>query len=77
MTSLTKNNLFKATAPRAETQLDKTTRAMREILDEESVLRTAKTDRLRKARIEQEATAQSEKPRRKPAENERGGCQET
>lgn len=69
MTSLTKNTLFKAAAPRAETQMDKTTRAMREILDDESVLRSAKMDRLRKARIEREAFAKFDKPKpkRKPA----------
>lgn len=65
MTSLNKTTLFKVSVPRAETQMDKTSRAVREILDDETDLRSAKTDRLRKARIEREAFAQVNEPKRK------------
>mgnify|MGYP001547398473 CR=1 FL=1 len=62
MTSLTKNTLFKSTKPRAETLMDKTTRAVTEILDEEMEKRRIKTDRLRKARLEREANPLAETP---------------
>ena len=56
MTKLTKSSVFKQTAPRAETPMDKTTRAAREILDGEMEHRQVKTARLRKARLEREAS---------------------
>ena len=49
----------KNAVPRAETLLDRTTRAARLILDEESQQREAKTDRLRKARLEREASTKA------------------
>jgi hypothetical protein len=55
MAKPTMNTIFKATPPRAETLIDKTTRAAREILDEETAQHEAKTARLRKARLEREA----------------------
>lgn len=51
MAKLTKDTLFKPAAPRAETVMDKTTRAARQILDDEKHKRAAKTEQLRKARI--------------------------
>lgn len=55
MTKLTKTTLFKASRPSKETLMDKTTRVVREILDEETEQRQVKTSRLRKARLEREA----------------------
>ena len=55
MAKLTKDNMFKKTATKAETLLDKTTRAAREILDDEAEKRATKTARLRQARKEREA----------------------
>ncbi|MFY9211427.1 MAG: hypothetical protein WAO69_09890 [Aestuariivita sp.] len=59
MAKLTKTTLFKATLPRAETPMDKTTRAARIILDGEAENRQLKTARLRKARLEREASPSS------------------
>ncbi|MFZ7089930.1 hypothetical protein [Primorskyibacter sp. 2E233] len=55
MTKLTKTTLFKDPKPRAETVMDKTTRVVREILQEETKERDTRTMRLRKARLEREA----------------------
>ncbi|MGY3436455.1 MULTISPECIES: hypothetical protein [unclassified Marinovum] len=73
MAKLTKSNLFKMTTPRAETPMDKTTRAVQDILDEEKKHRQFKTERLRKARLEREASPAAKiiepttkKPRKKP-----------
>lgn len=63
MAKPTKNTLFKAYPPRAETLMDKTTRAAREILEEQSTLLEAKTARLRKARLEREAKRPIEAPK--------------
>ena len=52
----TKESLFKATRPRAETAMDKTTRIAREMIDDEQEKRSLKTSRLRKARLEREAS---------------------
>jgi hypothetical protein len=60
MTELFKINLLKVSKPRAETLMEKTTRAVTEILDEETEKRKVKTDRLRKARLEREANTPSE-----------------
>lgn len=54
MAKLNESTVFKASTPRAETQMDKTTRAVRLILDEETERRSAKTARLRDARIARE-----------------------
>ncbi len=51
-----KPDVFNAQVPRAETPMDKTTRIVRKIVDEEAEQRQAKNDRLRKARLEREAT---------------------
>ena len=65
MAKLTKTTLFKDAKPKAETVMDKTTRAAREILDEENERREVKTARLRKARLEREAGTPEPAP--KPA----------
>jgi hypothetical protein len=68
MAKLNKDNLFKATTPRAETVMDKTTRIVRDILDTETEKREAKTRRLRKNRLEREAKTPNEAaaPKAKP-----------
>ena len=55
MAKFATTTLFKTSAPRAETPMDKTTRAATEILNEETEQRRIKTKRLRKARLEREA----------------------
>ncbi|SLN60198.1 hypothetical protein ROG8370_02774 [Roseovarius gaetbuli] len=56
MTTLTKTTVFKTLKPRAETALDKTTRAAKGILEGEAEKSQVKTARLRKARLEREAS---------------------
>lgn len=48
-------NVFKAHKPKPETAMDKTTRVVRVMVDEEKEKRQAKTTRLRNARLEREA----------------------
>jgi hypothetical protein len=55
LTKLTKNNLFKVYESKPETAMDKTTRVVRQIVDEEAEQRQAKISRLRNARLEREA----------------------
>ncbi len=55
MARLTKETLFKAQPPRAETAMDKTTRIVRDIIDGEAEQRQIKMQRLRAARLEREA----------------------
>lgn len=62
MAKLTKDTLFKAPQTRAETVMDKTTRVVREMLDTETEQREAKTQRLRKTRLEREATDSGKTP---------------
>lgn len=56
MAKLTKTSLFKASGPTTETPIDKTTRIVREIVDGEAEQRQVKMARLRKARLEREAS---------------------
>ena len=56
MAKLTKTSVFKAQGPKVETPMDKTTRIVRKMVDEEAVQRQAKIDRFRKARLEREAS---------------------
>lgn len=56
MTKLTKTTVFKTLKPRNETPMDKTTRAVRVILEGEAEKSQVKTARLRKARLESEAS---------------------
>lgn len=65
MAKLNKSTLFKPLKPRSETPMDKTTRAVREILDQETQQREVKTERLRKARLEREAATPEEAPKAK------------
>ncbi|MBT8155509.1 hypothetical protein KMP13_16885 [Epibacterium ulvae] len=75
MTKLTKSDLFKVYDTKPETAMDKTTRVVKQIVDEETERRDAKNFRLRKARLEREANtppvakaSAASKPRRmKPA----------
>ncbi|WP_299627726.1 hypothetical protein [uncultured Tateyamaria sp.] len=55
MTKLTKKNLFKVYDSKPETAMDKTTRVVRQMVDEETEQRDAKNSRLRNARLEREA----------------------
>lgn len=55
MAKLTKTTAFKAQTPKAETLLDKTTRIVRKIVDDEAEIRQTQIARLRKARLEREA----------------------
>ena len=66
MTRRTKTTLFKPTPPRAETLMDKTTRIVRGIIDEEAEQRLLKTSRLRKARLEREAATPEDAVAAKP-----------
>ena len=63
MAKFVTTTLFKASTPRAETLMDKTTRAATEILNEEKKQRKTKTERLRKARLEREAGTPVEAPK--------------
>ncbi|MCZ4354876.1 hypothetical protein O4H61_20410 [Roseovarius aestuarii] len=55
MTKLTKNTLLKVRGSKPETAMDKTTRVVRQMVDEETEQRRAKNSRLRNARLEREA----------------------
>lgn len=55
MVKLTKETAFKAPSPRSETPIDKTTRIVREIIEEEGTQRKLKMERLRRSRLEREA----------------------
>jgi len=69
MAKPTKVTLFKDKAPRAETLMDKITRAAMEIVDDEAEQRRLKTKRLRKARQEREASGagkNAEVPAKRP-----------
>ncbi|KQB96789.1 hypothetical protein AL073_06685 [Loktanella sp. 1ANDIMAR09] len=54
MAKLTKTSVFKAQAPKAETQMDKTTRIVRKMADDDAEQRQVKINRLRNARLERE-----------------------
>ena len=62
MAKLNKDTLFKAPQSKAETVMDKTTRIVREMIDTETEQREAKTQRLRKTRLEREAQTPEEVP---------------
>ena len=55
MAKLTKTSVFKAQGSKAETPLDKTTRVVRKMVEEEAEQRQTKISRLRNARLEREA----------------------
>lgn len=52
MTKIVKKTVITTAAPEKETLLDKTTRIVRQITDDEADVRHVKTARLRKARFE-------------------------
>ena len=60
MTKLTKSNLFKVYDSKPETPMDKTTRVVRQMVEEETEQRLAKISRLRNTRLEREANTPSE-----------------
>ena len=60
MAKLTKTSVFKAQGPKAETPMDKTSRIVRKMVDEEAEKRQVKIDRLRNARLEREANTPSQ-----------------
>ena len=55
MANLAKTTVFTSDTSRKETPLDKTTRIVRRITEDEAEVRHQKTDRLRKARFESQA----------------------
>lgn len=55
MEKLTRTSVFKVQPPKAETSMDKTTRIVRKMVEEETEQRQSKNDRLRSARLEREA----------------------
>ncbi len=63
MAKLTKTSVFKAQGPKVETQMDKTTRVVRKMADEEAEQRQVKIDRLRNARLEREANTPTKSSR--------------
>lgn len=65
MAKLTKDTLFKPVQRGPETLMDKTTRAVRTILDEEAEVRNTRTERLRKARLARDAATPVEEPKTK------------
>lgn len=60
MAKLTKTTAFKTHIPKPETPMEKTTRIVRDMVDEEADQRQVKIARLRKARLEREANTPSE-----------------
>jgi hypothetical protein len=56
MAKLKRSNVFTTSKPRPETQMDKTTRVVKQILDGEKEHRQIKTARLREARLERKAS---------------------
>ncbi|WP_417248617.1 hypothetical protein [Celeribacter sp.] len=63
MEKLTKSNLFKPQKPKAETAMDKTTRIVRKLIEEEAEQRETKINRLRIARLGREGKASTNPPR--------------
>jgi len=60
MKNFTETNAFKAHSAKPETAMDKTTRVVRQMVDEEAEQRQAKITRLRNTRLEREASIASE-----------------
>ena len=77
LAKLTKKTAFKANVPKAETPMEKTTRIVRKIVDDEAEQRQVKNARLRIARLEREAntpaeaTADARKTRRSKPDTKR------
>jgi hypothetical protein len=62
MAKLTKENVYKAYDAKPETPMDKTTRVVRKMVDEDTEERQAKITRLRNARLEKEKRTHHQKP---------------
>jgi len=60
MNNHTKKSIVKAYASKPETAMDKTTRIVKGMVDEEAEKRQAKITRLRNARLEREASTPTE-----------------
>lgn len=60
MSDVTQQNLFRPARSKAESKADTTNNAARAIIDDEAARREAKTAKLRQARLEQEAAAETE-----------------
>jgi hypothetical protein len=60
LTKHTITNVFKEHNPKPETALDKTTRVVRQMVDEEAEQRQAKITRLRNTRLERDANTPPE-----------------
>ncbi len=60
MANLAKTTVFTSTSSPKETPLDKTTRIVKRITEDDAVDRHEKTDRLRKARFENDANMPAE-----------------
>ena len=60
MAKLTKKNVFKAYDAKPEDKMDKTTRVVRRMVDDDTEERQAKTTRLRNARLERDANTPPE-----------------
>lgn len=68
----TEHTLFKPPKSKSETKADVTDNAARAIIDDEVARREAKTARLRRARLAQEASSVSEPEPAKPIKKSRG-----
>jgi hypothetical protein len=60
MVKLTKTDVFKTYDSKPETPMDKTTRVVRKMVDEDAEKRQVKISRLRNARLEREANTPPE-----------------
>ncbi len=60
MARISKNSVFKAQAAKPETAMEKTTRIVKDMIDDEAEKREIKNTRLRKARLEREANTPAE-----------------
>jgi hypothetical protein len=73
MKSLPDNGLFKQVPSRTEAKTDTTSRVARQIQDLEAAARVAKTERLRAARLAQEAEAPAALPKKAAAKRPKKG----
>lgn len=70
--NVTKDNLFRPKSSKAETKADTTDRAARTVIEAEAAKQAAKTARLRKLRLAQEAeTPETETPAAAPKPTKR------
>ncbi|MBZ9986466.1 hypothetical protein LB572_05070 [Mesorhizobium sp. BH1-1-5] len=73
MKSLSDSGLFKQVPSRTEAKTDTTSRVARQILDLEAAARAVKTERLRAARLAQEAEAPVAPPKKAAAKRPKKG----